>query len=42
MHTEVTRQLLAERASKKGLTLTQLTFCWAGQRLRSAQKVRPK
>ncbi|WP_201979273.1 tyrosine-type recombinase/integrase [Hymenobacter rubidus] len=41
---EVTRQLLTERASKKGLARIQLTFCWAGQRLRlsSGQKVAPK
>ncbi|MDO7853194.1 tyrosine-type recombinase/integrase [Hymenobacter convexus] len=41
---EVTRQLLAERASKKGLARIQLTFCWAGQRLRlsSGQKVAPR
>ncbi|GAB3726200.1 hypothetical protein GCM10027594_07870 [Hymenobacter agri] len=41
---EVTRQLLAERAGKKGLARIQLTFCWAGQRLRlsSGQKVQPK
>jgi hypothetical protein len=31
---EVTRQLLTERASKKGLARIQLTFCWANQRLR--------
>ena len=41
---EVTRQLLAERAGKKGLARIQLTFCWAGQRLRlsSGQKCLPK
>ncbi|MBJ6109476.1 phage integrase SAM-like domain-containing protein [Hymenobacter sp. BT523] len=41
---EVTRQLLTERASKKGLARIQLTFCWAGQRLRlsSGQRVDPK
>lgn len=41
---EVTRQLLTERAGKKGLARIQLTFCWAGQRLRlsSGQKVHPK
>jgi integrase len=41
---EVTRQLLTERAGKKGLARIQLTFCWAGQRLRlsSGQKVAPK
>lgn len=40
---EVTRQLLAERASKKGLARIQLTFCWDGHRLRlsSGQKVLP-
>jgi integrase len=40
---EVTRQLLTERASKQGLARIQLTFCWAGQRLRlsSGQKVAP-
>ena len=31
---EVTRQLLTERAGKKGLCRIQLTFCWDGQRLR--------
>jgi len=41
---EVTRQLLTERVGKKGLARIQLTFCWAGQRLRlsSGQKVQPK
>jgi hypothetical protein len=41
---EVTRQLLTERASKKGLARIQLTFCWANQRLRlsSGQKCAPK
>ncbi|WP_210516458.1 hypothetical protein [Hymenobacter terricola] len=41
---EVTRQLLAERAGKKGLARIQLTFCWDGQRLRlsSGQKVQPQ
>ncbi|AMJ65933.1 Arm DNA-binding domain-containing protein [Hymenobacter sp. PAMC 26628] len=40
---EVTRQLLAERLSKKGLARIQLTFCWDGQRLRlsSGQKCQP-
>jgi hypothetical protein len=41
---EVTRQLLTERVSKKGLARIQLTFCWEGQRLRlsSGQKCDPK
>lgn len=41
---EVTRQLLTERAGKKGLARIQLTFCWSGQRLRlsSGQKCLPK
>ncbi|HEX8656806.1 MAG TPA: tyrosine-type recombinase/integrase [Hymenobacter sp.] len=41
---EITRQLLVERAGKKGLARIQLTFCWSGQRLRlsSGQKVLPK
>jgi integrase len=41
---DVTRQLLTERAGKTGLARIQLTFCWAGQRLRlgSGQKCDPK
>jgi integrase len=41
---EVTRQLLAGRAGKGGLARIQLTFCWAGLRLRlsSGQKCRPQ
>ena len=41
---EVTRQLLTNRADKKGRARIQITFCWAGQRLRlsSGQKCRPQ
>ncbi|MVN77711.1 hypothetical protein GO988_15365 [Hymenobacter sp. HMF4947] len=41
---EVTRQLLTERVSKKGLARIQLTFCWDNLRLRlaSGQKCLPK